>query len=71
MQFSLYQGRWGEYRWRLLSDDGEVIAASEEGYADKGECKNAVRRFKAGVLGAALFDESDVPPTRLRLVPGN
>lgn len=68
MQFRLYQGRWGEYRWRLLSDDGEVIAASEGGYSDKGECKKAVRRFKADVLGAALFDETNVPPPRLRLL---
>jgi uncharacterized protein YegP (UPF0339 family) len=32
-----------EYRWQLISDNGEIVAASSEGFATPG---NAVRNYK-------------------------
>jgi uncharacterized protein YegP (UPF0339 family) len=41
-EFELYEDNAGEYRWRLVHDNGNVIADSGEGYASKSNAKRAM-----------------------------
>ena len=34
-KYNWYIDKKGEYRWRLTADNGEIVAASTEGYQDK------------------------------------
>jgi uncharacterized protein YegP (UPF0339 family) len=36
VKLHVYQDEAGDYRWRLKSDNGEIIADSAEGYRHKG-----------------------------------
>ena len=53
--FQVYQDGEGEWRWRLVAGNNEVIA-SGEGYRDKKDCLHAIELVKdskdAGVEGA-------------------
>jgi uncharacterized protein YegP (UPF0339 family) len=40
--FELYEDNEGDYRWRLVHDNGNVIADSGEGYASKSNAKRAM-----------------------------
>jgi uncharacterized protein YegP (UPF0339 family) len=39
--FEIYEDSAGEWRWRLVHDNGNVVADSGEGYASKGNVKRA------------------------------
>ena len=41
-EFELYEDNAGEYRWRLVHDNGNIIADSGEGYASKSNGKRAM-----------------------------
>jgi uncharacterized protein YegP (UPF0339 family) len=40
--FELYEDNAGDYRWRLVHDNGNVLADSGEGYASKSNAKRAM-----------------------------
>ena len=40
MRFQVYEDAAGEWRWRLIAENGRIVADSGEGYA---EWDNAVR----------------------------
>ncbi len=40
--FELYEDNAGEYRWRLVHDNGNILADSGEGYASKSNAKRAM-----------------------------
>ena len=47
-KFEIYQDKTEEWRWRLTATNGEIIAASTEGYTDKRDCiSNA---YRIGIL---------------------
>jgi uncharacterized protein YegP (UPF0339 family) len=41
-QFQLFQDSAGEWRWRLLAENGKSIAAASEGYAAKAGAVNGI-----------------------------
>ena len=45
-KFELYVDKKGHFRWRLLSKNGEPVAAGGEGYVDKRGAMNAVKKLK-------------------------
>jgi uncharacterized protein YegP (UPF0339 family) len=45
-KFEVYQGRAGDFRWRLKSPNGQVIATGGQGYKDKRDCRNAIDSVK-------------------------
>ena len=45
-KFEIYKDKKGEYRWRLLSQNGEPVATGGEGYAEKRGAMNAVKKLK-------------------------
>lgn len=40
--YQIYRDKRGEYRWRLRSSDGEILAASSDGFATRKECEEQV-----------------------------
>ncbi len=41
-----YRDDAGEYRWRLIASNGNIIADSGEGYINKGDCKSGYESVK-------------------------
>ena len=55
--FEVYSDSSGEWRWRLVARNGEVIADSAEGYSDKSGVAEAVDRVRR----VAFFAEMTGP----------
>lgn len=49
MTFETYKDRKGEWRWRLLATNGNVIACSGEGYTKKFNCTRVIQRIINGI----------------------
>jgi uncharacterized protein YegP (UPF0339 family) len=56
--FEVYQDKAKEYRWRLKAPNGQVIAASSEGYKGKQDCQKAVDTIKKGAAKAEVEDKT-------------
>ena len=56
--FELYVDRAGEWRWRLVHDNGNILADSGEGYSSKQKCKQGIESVKRNAADAAI-DEVD------------
>ncbi|PSP70793.1 hypothetical protein BRC79_01725 [Halobacteriales archaeon QH_8_67_27] len=56
--FDLYEDSAEEWRWRLVHDNGNIIADGGEGYASKHNAENGIESVKRNVAGARLVDES-------------
>jgi amphi-Trp domain-containing protein len=52
--FEVYGDNAEEYRWRLVHDNGNVIADGGEGYASKQKAEQGLRSVKQNVRGAAI-----------------
>jgi uncharacterized protein YegP (UPF0339 family) len=46
MRFELYKDHAAEWRWRLRSQNGNVIADSAESYRHREDCENGIRLVK-------------------------
>ncbi|QLD90339.1 YegP family protein [Natronomonas salina] len=44
--FEVYEDRAGQWRWRLVHDNGNVIADSGEGYASRQKCEQGLQSVK-------------------------
>jgi uncharacterized protein YegP (UPF0339 family) len=53
-RFEVYKDSQGEYRWRLKSSNGVVIAASGEGYASPTAAERAIEAVKTNAPGATV-----------------
>jgi uncharacterized protein YegP (UPF0339 family) len=56
-KFEIYKDKAGEFRFRLKSGNGEIIASSE-GYTSKASCENGIAAVKRDAPGAAVDDET-------------
>lgn len=45
LKFQIYCDKKGEYRWRLLSSNGKILADSGEGYKRAGAMKGSLNAF--------------------------
>lgn len=52
--FEIYKDKSGEYRWRLRTANGRIIADSGEGYTRLRDAKRAVRRLAFSALLARV-----------------
>ncbi|ELZ21697.1 DUF1508 domain-containing protein [Haloterrigena salifodinae] len=50
--FEVFQDRAGEWRWRLVAANGNIIADSGEGYASKQGVKRGIDSVKRSAAGA-------------------
>lgn len=56
-KFQIYKDRKGEFRWKLLADNNQVIATGE-GYASKAGCKNGIDSVKKNAPKAEVEDQT-------------
>lgn len=53
-KFEVYKDARGEYRWRLKSANGQVIATGGEGYTSKSGAENGIQAIKRDAPGASV-----------------
>jgi uncharacterized protein YegP (UPF0339 family) len=56
-KFEIYKDKKGQFRWRLLANNNQVIA-SGEGYTTKAACKNGIDSVKKNAPKAEINDQS-------------
>jgi uncharacterized protein YegP (UPF0339 family) len=56
--FELYQDRAGEFRWRLVHQNGQIIADSGEGYTTKANAINGIESVKENAPSAPIEDKT-------------
>ena len=52
--FELYEDRAGEFRWRLVHDNGNIIADSGEGYSSASDARKGIESVKVNAPGAEV-----------------
>lgn len=57
-KFELYKSANGEFRWRLKSANGQVIATGGEGYARKDGALNGIEAVKRDAPEATIEDQT-------------
>jgi uncharacterized protein len=55
-QFQVYVDKAGEFRWRFLAANGQVIATSSEGYKNKADCEHGLGLVKKEAPTAKVED---------------
>lgn len=58
LTFEIYKDAKKEYRWRLKSPNGKIIAMSDEGYTRKDACQHAIDVIKDGAAKAKVEDNA-------------
>lgn len=61
-RFEHYQDKGNEWRWRFVSTNGRIIAASSEGYKSEADCVNGIRLLKTEAPTAPV---NKVEPTTI------
>jgi uncharacterized protein YegP (UPF0339 family) len=56
-KFELYKDAKGEYRWRLKSGNGQVIATGGEGYSSRSGAENGIAAVQRDAPGAAVVED--------------
>ena len=56
-KFVVYKDKRGEYRWKLLADNNQIIAVGE-GYSSKAGCMNGIESVKKNAPKAKVDDET-------------
>ncbi|MEF8829927.1 MAG: HVO_2922 family protein [Halobacteriales archaeon] len=61
--FEVYQDRADKWRWRLVHDNGNIIADGGEGYATRQKCEQGIASVKENA-GDAEIKQVDNPTPR-------
>jgi uncharacterized protein YegP (UPF0339 family) len=56
-KFEIYKDKKGQFRWRLLANNNQVIATGE-GYTSKAACKNGIKSVQQNAPKAEIDDQS-------------
>ncbi len=56
-KFHLYKDGKGEYRWRLKSGNGQVIATGGEGYTSKAGAVNGIKAVQGSAPAAEVVED--------------
>jgi len=54
--FELFEDSEGKYRWRLVHDNGNIIADSGEGYATEQKARQGLESVKENAPGADVVE---------------
>ena len=57
--FEVYRDEADEFRWRLIHDNGNIIADSGEGYASRQKARQGIRSVKQNAPDAAVENASE------------
>jgi len=55
-KYEIYKDAAQKFRWSLKAPNGEIIAASGEGYESKDSCKKGIESVKTNVPKAGIVD---------------
>ncbi len=55
MHYSVYKDGRSEWRWRLKTQNGNIIADSGEGYRNKADCLHGINLVK-GTLNTPVYE---------------
>jgi uncharacterized protein YegP (UPF0339 family) len=58
--FEVYKDKGGDFRWRLVSLNKQVIATCGQGYGDKRDCMNGIESVKK-LAADAKVEEVEQP----------
>ena len=58
--FELYTDEIGEHRWRLVHDNGNIIADSGEGYASKQKARQGLESVRRNAPDADIVEDGPV-----------
>jgi len=67
--FELYTDSVDEWRWRLVHDNGNIIADGGGGYSDKRDAKSGIESVQRNAPGAHVIDisrDEEAPTTKER-----
>jgi uncharacterized protein YegP (UPF0339 family) len=56
LTFEIYEDRAGQWRWRLIHSNGNIVADSGEGYATKSKAKEGIEAVKIGAADADVAE---------------
>jgi uncharacterized protein YegP (UPF0339 family) len=56
MTFEIYEDAKREFRWRLKSGNGQVVATSGQGYKAKADCQHGIELIKKEASQAKVED---------------
>ena len=56
MKFEIYADEAGDFRWRLLASDGQIMATSRESYARRDHVRHAIVALQASIPVARIDD---------------
>ena len=57
-KFEIFKGKIGDFHWRLIHTNGQVIANSGEGYTTKTNAQNGIKSVKDNALSAVVEDKT-------------
>ncbi len=57
-KFEIYKDKPGEFRWRLIHTNGQVIANSGEGYKAKANAVKGISSLRENVPNATVEDKT-------------
>jgi uncharacterized protein YegP (UPF0339 family) len=57
--FELYKDKAGEFRWRLVHQNGQIIADSGEGYTTKANALNGIDSVRENAPAAPIEDQTE------------
>lgn len=60
-KFEILRDVRGEYRWRLRSANGQILAIGGEGFKSKSGAENGIAAVKRDAADAAIVDDSESP----------
>ena len=58
-RFEVYEDAGDEYRWRLVHENGNIIADGSEGYTSKRNARQGLESVRSHASGAYIVDQSD------------
>lgn len=59
-KFEIFKGKIGDFRWRLIHTNGQVIATSGEGYTTKVNAMNGINSVKENVATASIEEKAAI-----------
>jgi uncharacterized protein YegP (UPF0339 family) len=57
-KFEIYKDKTGEFRWRLIHTNGQIIANSSEGYKAKANAMGGIDSVKQNAPSAIVEDKA-------------
>jgi hypothetical protein len=58
--FEMYKDAAGEWRFRLVASNGQIIAVSGEGFVSKNNCLDSINLVKRAASNARVINISEV-----------